>query len=98
MNEETKMPSPKEALEQWLDSNPLNALLPPGSNPLPDDPRLSYRTLFATLGDEAVKAINLAFINGYVISAHNVLEMAKAETVKAGKTPIDESQVPTTPQ
>lgn len=101
MNEETKMPSPKEALEQWLDSSPLHTLL--RNNPaelaaIPDDPKLSYRNMFGTQGEPIASAVRLGFMEGYVIATRNVVDLAKAEMIKSGKTPIDESQAPTTPQ
>ena len=101
MNEETKMPSPKEALEQWLDSSPLHTLLrnnPAGLATIPDDPKLSYRNMFSTQGELVDSAARLAFMEGYAVATRNVLDFAKAEMVKSGKTPIDESQAPTTPQ
>lgn len=101
MNEKTKMPSPMEALEQWLDSSPLHTLLrdtPTAHIPIPDDPKLSYRNMFGTQGEPIASAVRLGFMEGYVIATRNVVDFARAEMIKSGKTPIDESQAPTTPQ
>ena len=101
MNEGTKMSSAQKALEQWLDSSPLHTLL--RNNPaelatIPDDPKLSYRNMFDAQGELTASAVRLAFVEGYVIATRTVLDFAKAEMVKSGKIPIDESQSPTTPQ